>query len=174
MEDYKDILSDSGRITAEIAGSLIRESKTLFSEMIDLSFTKPYPYNMRASRVIQIYCETETDAIFPFLEDIIPQIIQTKTSGVRRNYLKIIFDTVPLEKLPQQALLLNYCFDWLASNKEPIALRYYSLNILLLFAEKEPLLINEIELIMESLELDSLKGLKSRWKHVKMKKYSPK
>ncbi|MEI8204775.1 MAG: hypothetical protein WCH34_17280 [Bacteroidota bacterium] len=165
-EDYKDFLSDSSRVVADMAVHHVGDNKKMFSDLLELCFEKPYPFNMRASRVVQIYCSNKPEMILPYLEELIPMVLKSDNSGVKRNFLKIFYENVPLDKLPHQAMLLNACFEWLASEKEPIALRYYALKLLYRFGEKEKDIMHEVKLIMDNLDLKSLKGLQSYWKKI--------
>ncbi len=163
MENYKDFLPDSSRAIAEMAANLIGENEAFLREVVELCFNSPYPYCMRASRVLQIYAEQHPEMLYPFLEEMIPRVINSKVSGVRRNILKLLYDNISIDRIPNQALLLNTCFDYLTQGKEPIALRYYALKLLLLFSERDPEIFGEILLVMQELDLDSSKGLKNYW-----------
>ena len=163
MIDYKEILADSSRMIVDIAAQSIFSDNKLFDSFLNLSLEKSYPYNMRAARVIQVYSEQSPDLLIPYLDNIIPTIIQSKTSGVVRSFLKVFAVSIPLNQLPHQTLLLNACFDWLISNKQDVSIRYYALILLNRFAEKEPDLLNEINLIMSNLDYEHSKSLLKYW-----------
>lgn len=146
---FEDCLYDTARITADIGVDLIKDNENLFYEMFRLSIDAPYPFSMRASRIIQLCCEKYPHNIIPYIEEIVPIIINTFEGGVRRNYLKILSQYIDFSKLQNIGMLVAKCFDWLASPSEPIAVRYYCMEILYKISIKEPDIKNELIALLE-------------------------
>ena len=166
MKNIEVFLPDTSRITADMAAHHIANNPAIFHEVVNWSFEAKYPFNMRASRVIQIYSASEPKLIIRMLDDIITKLVQTKNSSVRRNFLMILVEKVPMESLISQPLLLNSCFDWLVSDNEPVSLKYYALKLLIRYSKVEPDLMNELTIIMNALEVESSKGLKNYWSKI--------
>jgi hypothetical protein len=153
--DFIRGLFDSGRATADLAVEAIANNPQRFRNLIDLSFSQPYPIGMRTARVVEIFCEKNPEFIIPFLDEIIEKIASSKIDGVKRSYLKIINDHTGPEVLSEPGPLVHLCFDWLLSPKEAIAVRYHSMGILYKLAVKIPELKPELRTVLEFLMEES-------------------
>ena len=68
-------------------------------------------------------------------------------SAVKRNSLRILVeDTIPL---PHMGTLADICFNFLSDNKESIAVKVFSMSILLNIAQYYPEIGNELRQILE-------------------------
>lgn len=137
-------LGDSSRATMEMGALAVGEDPALFREVMDLSFSQPYPVNMRTARVVEICCEENPERILPYLEEVIEKISISTTDGVKRSYLKIIDDYTGIDAIEDPGRLLQICFDWLLSPSEAASIRYHSLGILLKITGRYPELIPEL------------------------------
>ena len=159
--DFIKGLFDSGRATADLAVEAIENNPQRFRNLIDLSFTQPYPIGMRTARVVQLYCEKNPEFIIPYLDEIIEKIATNKIDGVNRSYLKVIDDCTGPEVLSEPGPLVQLCFDWLLSPKEAVSIRYHCLGILYKLSIKIPELKPELRSVLEfiSEESSTSKGL---------------
>ena len=157
----ESLLYDSRRVVIEIAVKAIEEHPEQLKEMLKLCY-KSYPISMRAARVIQLYCEKYPNSILPFISILTDELLKTKVDGVKRSFLKILIEMVDVKDIYNAGLVLNKCLDWLLSDKETIAVRAYSIDLLIKFAKKEPGLKNELILIFENLPLEEYSSLKVR------------
>lgn len=130
IPDFVNGLGDSGRFTADLAVDAIGDNPMIFRELIDLSFSQPYPTSMRTARVAQLYCEKNPAMILPYIDEIIEKMGHSKVEGVRRSFLKVINDHLGPEKISDPGLLVQRCFEWLASPSESVSVRYHCLGIL--------------------------------------------
>lgn len=146
---FKDCLYDSARQTANLGVDIIKVDEILFFEMIRLSVDAPYPYSMRASRIIQLCCELYPHMLLPYIEEIVLIIINTTVGGVRRNYLKIFSEHIDIYKLQDIGLIVAKCFEWLSSVSEPIAVMCYCMDILYKVSMKETDIQNELDTLLE-------------------------
>lgn len=135
---FYSILSDSSRVTADSGVSLISNNTKFFEQLYFISFSSPYPYCMRAARIIQLYCEKDASFIKPLINEVIQLISSCKVSGVKRSYLKVLNETIDLRTLEDSGLLVKICFDWLMSMKEDTAVRIYCMDILYKITAIEP------------------------------------
>ncbi|MFZ4740103.1 MAG: hypothetical protein ACOYLE_02945 [Bacteroidales bacterium] len=159
----ESLLYDSSRMVIEIAANSIEEHPEQLNAMFELCF-KPYPISMRAARVVQLYCVKHPDTILPFLKILTDELLKTKVDGVKRSFLKIMIEVVDVKNIHNAGLVLNKCLDWLLSDKETIAVRAYSIDLLIKFAKEEPDLKNELILVFESIPLEEYPSLKVRCK----------
>ncbi len=112
---------------------------------------------MRAARVAQLYMEKYKESVYPYLDEIIEKILQTKIDGVRRNFLKVIADVVDIERITEPGILLNACFDWLITSSMPPATKIYAMTVIFKIGRNEPDILRElaatIEMIMDESEI---------------------
>jgi hypothetical protein len=155
--------TDSSREVADIAVLGIDQHPELFRQALDLCFEKTYPVNMRASRVIQLYCANDPAAIIPYIEEIIQKVIISKNDGVKRCFLKVFAEQVDLKKISDPGPLLAACFDWLIDPAEAIAVRVHCMEVIYQISLFEPDLKGELAAILEDImESNGTTGLKNR------------
>lgn len=158
---FKSVLYDSSRAMVDIGVATIEGKPELFAEAFNLCKEK-YPISMRAARVVQFYLEKHPPKIIDYSGLILDELLLTKVDGVKRSFLKILYLTPDIINLEKSGLLLDKCLFWLMSDKEPIAVRAYCIDILVKFALEEPELKHEIRLAIENLPFDEYPSLKSR------------
>ena len=156
--DYRSLLDmGSERAVADLAVKAIEESPGSFRDVLDLCFIEKYPLSMRAARVAQLYLEKYHEVVYPYLEEIIEKILQTKIDGVRRNFLKVIADFVDVEKITEPGILVNACFAWLLDGNMTPGTKIHAMNIIYKMGLKEPDLLKElassIEIIMDESDI---------------------
>jgi hypothetical protein len=164
--DFIGGLWDSGRNTAEVAVVAIDNNPEYFRHLLDICFTEPYPISMRASRVIQMFCEKNPEFILPYLDEVIKNIEKSKVEGVKRSFLKLIAESVDFNLVKDNSRLLQIAFDWVVSPKEAISVRYYCIFICKKFCDCEPDLIPEFKAMLEISLTESSAGLCSTAKKV--------
>lgn len=169
--DFIGGLWDSGRNTAEVAVVAIDNNPDYFKHLLDICFSEPYPISMRASRVIQLFCENKPEFIVPYLDQVIENVAESKIEGVKRNFLKLITESIDFNLIKNNSKLLQMVFDWVLSPKEAISVRYYSMFICKKFCDHEPDLIPEFKTMLEFMLSESSAGLRSTAIKV-LKKYN--
>jgi hypothetical protein len=115
---------------------------------------------MRAARVVQLCTETNPGLITPHLDDAAELLHRCKVDGVKRALLKIFAESVNLKEVEHAGTIANTCFDWLASPRQAIAVRYYCLQILEGIALWEPGIIPELKSTIELLIDETGGGLR--------------
>jgi hypothetical protein len=171
LPDFIGGLWDSGRNTAEVAVVAIDNNPENFKYLLDICFSEPYPISMRASRVIQLFCEKKPEFILPYLDQVIEKVSVSKVEGVKRNFLKLITESVDFNLVKNNPKLLQIVFDCIISPNEAISVRYYSIFICEKFCDHEPDLIPEFKTILEFILNESSAGLRSTAIKV-LKKYN--
>jgi hypothetical protein len=164
--DFIAGLGDSSRATAELAVTAIDNNADYFRHLLGICFTEPYPAGMRASRVIQMFCEKNPEFITPYINEVIENISKTKIEGVKRSFLKLFAESVDFNLLKDNSGLLQLAFEWVISPKEAISVRYYCIFICQKFCKYEPDLIPEFKAMLEFSLNESSAGLCSTAKKV--------
>jgi hypothetical protein len=144
-KDFTMILEmGSERVVADLAVKVMEKSPESLREMLDLCWLEKYPLSMRAARAAQLYLEIHHEEIYPFLEEIIEKILNTKIEGVRRNFLKVIADFVDIEKIKEPGILLNAGFDWLSDGSSKPGTKIHSMTIIYKIGCHEPDILREL------------------------------
>lgn len=146
--------------------SYISNNRSYFDRLIDLSFSEPYPINMRASWAISHCCDKNPTFIQPHLDKIVLNLNSSLVAGVKRNYIRIFAKQADFSSMEQLGRLINICFDFFNDPTETIAVRAFCLDVLLKAGKTEPDLIPEI---IQSIEFNQeffSAGLKSKSKNV--------
>jgi hypothetical protein len=159
------VLFDGSKAAVEITMKTIEKQPELLEEVFNLCYEK-YPVSMRAARVIQFYYEQHPDELIDYLPAIVDELLTTKVDGVKRSFLKILILTKNICELDKSALLFDKCIEWLLYEKESIAVKAYSIDLLEKFVKEEPELKNELIICFDNFpEMESI-GLRKRMKNV--------
>lgn len=148
-EEFIIPLNDSFRATADKGVAAIINSKTLFAKMYEISFTMPYPINIRAARIIQLCVHEKPELFENYVDNTIKHIAFAKAGGVKRSYLKILFEHTELKEIKEPGVLAKLCFDWLMCMKEDTAVLIYCMEILYKMSKWEPDILYELSAIID-------------------------
>ncbi|OPZ98803.1 MAG: hypothetical protein BWY70_01142 [Bacteroidetes bacterium ADurb.Bin408] len=163
------MLYDSSKAAVDAVVELAGQQPALFAEVFHAACNEPYPLAMRAARVVQFYILKNPHAIAPFLPDLVHTLLHNTVDGVKRSFLKILIEVVDVDAIPDAGLVYNRCLDWIFSEKESIAVRAYSMDLLYKFSLFEKELSMEFMLVLENVPLDESPGLECRRKQFLMK-----
>ena len=142
--NIEDLLPDTGKLTAIHAADVAMQKPELITEILKLAFLDKHPISVRAANTIEIIDSQMPELIKPFYNKIIKGFAKYRTGGVIRCLLKIFTRHVDLKDEKLLCLLINICFEKLASADEDVAVKVYSLQILYSFSNKEPDVKNEL------------------------------
>jgi hypothetical protein len=156
---HDEFLHDSSRKAADDATRFVKANPESLKDYLHKARNAKYPLCMRSARVIQLFAPGNDALIEPYIDEIVDTIRDTKETGVRRSFLKIFIDTELVYKTNRQGEIADLCFKYIMNPKEAIAIRAYSIGVLLKIIEKEPDLARELELCLEILENDPSPGL---------------
>jgi len=166
MRNYEAKLVDSSRLLADILSDDIGNDPERFNEMMQIAFCDEYPLSMRAARIIALSSDNYPELINPYIPQIIECLKELNTDGVLRGFLKILAE-LPLEFDDEQmGVLTDMAFTWLANPGEPIAIRYYSIEILQIISRKYPEIGIELSIILQEMVNDESSGLKAKSRKV--------
>ena len=162
MHDYESKLVDSSRVLADILVQDIGNDKERFAEMMDLSFRDEYPLSMRAARIISLIAEIYPELLNSYIPKIITKLQHLKTEGVRRGFMKALSESSYSFNDEQMGILTDLAFTWLPDPREPISIRYYSIEIILKISQKYPELRIELKALLNELLKNGTSGLKAK------------
>lgn len=162
----KDLLADSSRALADLTANIVYENPDLFGNLIDLALSEESPYAQRASRVVAI-CSLQYPELFvSHRQKIAGKITQIKNESVERNLLMIYAEMPLAYTAKEKPVLMNLCFDFLISQRAPVSIKVYSMEILYKMVAEMPDIGMELYSIIESQMPFSSAGFKSRGKKI--------
>lgn len=142
----------------QVLGMLeLAPSKTKELQQIILRMEEPL--SRRAAWALDHFAEIHPDIVKPLLPDLIAKIDDFNHPAYQRHILRIITNCGIPEGDP--GFLISHCFDFLNSPSSPIAVKMFSMVILVQFVKKEPELIPELIETIESLMAEASPGIRN-------------
>ena len=153
----------SKKQTMKIVKHVGSDSKR-FAELMKLFLGDEYRVTQRAAWAVSYCAQQHPQLIKPYLSKLAKLLDKPGLhDAVKRNTLKI-FETIAVPKA-LQGKMADVCFKFLLS-QEPIAMKAYSMTILLNICKEEPDLKNELRIVIEDMIPLGSAGIRSRGKRV--------
>lgn len=149
--------------TLKISKYIDSDSKR-FAELIKLFMGDEYRVTQRAAWVVSYCAQEHPQLVKPYLSRLVKNLEKPGLhDAVKRNTLKVL----EMLSIPKalQGQVADTCFKFLVS-QEPIAMKAYSMTILLNICKEEPDLKNELRLIVEDMIPLGSPGIRARGKKV--------
>src|SRR6187402_3127701 len=147
MNIQKALLVEYYRIQAEKIAKYIGDKPDRFKELMELFFGNEYIITQRAAWVMSISARKHTELIQPFLKKMIYNLEKEVHDSVKRNTVRILQEIEIPEKLIGKAA--DVCFKLLSNSSEAVAIKAFSMTVLLNITKKEPDLKNELKILIE-------------------------
>jgi hypothetical protein len=141
MDIKSQLLSELSRVNIDYTIHVLGNNPAYFKELINFIILEPDPLPMRASWVVEGITVKYPEMVLPYLGMLIRNLRKYSHPGTRRNLLKI-FSRI---KIPEKyhGILLDVCFDWLASESRTVAEKVFAMQIIANHLIFYPELINE-------------------------------
>lgn len=162
MDIKKALLEEHSKAQAQRIMNYIGDSPERFSELMKCFFDDEWRLNQCAAYSMNFVVEKHPHLFKPYLEKAILNLKNPKHVAVKRNTLRILQTYEVPEEL--QGTLLNLAFDFLASPKEPVAIKVFSMGVIFEMGKKEPDLFYELKILIEDQLPTGSSGFKSRGK----------
>ena len=147
--NFRDQLrAEASRANTDFIVHAIDGDQDHFDNLFALIYdTNGYIAN-RAAWVVEKCATVYPHLVTNYLEDIVDHLKETKFNGSKRCLLKVL----TIYDLPEsrKGEIVDMCFTWLASPKEKVALKVYSMHILSNICVTEPELIPEFLAVLET------------------------
>lgn len=161
-QHIKDLLDagHSKELRDEIV-SYVGVSKEKMKSLMSFFFHDEWRYNQRASWAVMHVVLQQPKLVNPYLEKLISNLDEPKHDAVVRNTLRIFQDHTIPEEIEGQ--LMDKCFAYLLDMKQAVAIRVFSMTVLVKIIAKYPELAFELKEILEDqLTYENTAGFKSR------------
>ncbi len=145
---------------------MVRENPLIFDELWTIALSEELPINWRAAWAIKGIWEESPELVSPHLSNMRRALANIKQDGVKREFLKMISENPLPDDEEELGILLKYCFDWLASPMEPIAVRVHSMEILFQISAQIPEIIPELKTTIEVAMQEGSAGMVSRGRKI--------
>jgi len=132
-----------------MATEFLTDHPEFLNDFLELSFSEEYPLAMRASRVVYLFSLEAPELIGPQLKNILNHLQHLKNESAIRNLLHIFDPFVTSIGEDELGKLVDLCFRYLEDPSRAIAIRAYSLKILLAAGDRIPEIKSELLYFLE-------------------------
>jgi hypothetical protein len=162
MVSIEKQLVESSRTLIDMVVASIGNNQELFDETMELMYLDKYPVSMRAAWIAYLVSNKFPQLVKPHLNRLMYTLKITKVDGVKRSILKMFIETP--YKLSDEVYgeLADIAFTFVQDQKQAIAVRAFSIDILLKVSKIYPEITNEIAAILEGILPDCSRGLKNK------------
>ncbi|WP_455586306.1 hypothetical protein [Bacteroides sp.] len=123
-----------------------------FPDIYKLTSDSKLSVSWRALWVCEKLSEVHPGWFIPLYDELIGRLLNCTHDGSKRLYLSILFN-LPVKE-PVSVPLLNFCFDRMFSPAESIGVQALCIKMAYRLCEKEPELMGELRIILESAETE--------------------
>ena len=164
MNLRSEILKEHSKRNTVRLAKWVSADKGRFNELMDLFLHDEYRVVQRSSWIVRYVADEHPEWIMPYLKKMLEYCRKPVHDAVKRNVMRILQDIDIPSNL--QGLAATICFDLLASQKEAVAVKAFSMTVLARIARGEAGLKNELStLIEEQMEFEK-PAFRSRGKKI--------
>lgn len=162
MPNIEDLLVVSSKQMVEMLVVQLGNTQSLFDELMEIMYRDVYPVSMRAAWVATYVAEKHPELAHPHIPKICSILPDVKVDGVKRCILKILMNTSYKFSDDDLGILADIAFTLASDPSQAIAVRAFSLDILLIVLKTYPEITPELIAVMESIIPDGSSGLKNK------------
>jgi hypothetical protein len=163
MELREEILKEHSRKQALKIAGWIGSDKKRFSRLVHLFLNDEYRVAQRSAYPLMLLADKHPRLAEEYIPKMVKKLYDNGAHpAVRRNVMR----TLQLVKIPAkvQAEVFDFCIKYLTDPKEPIAVKCYSITVLVKLVKIHPELKQEAELVISQALKNSSMGVKVRIK----------
>lgn len=164
MDLFTEILKEHSRAQSEKIAKWIGNDAKRFSQLMDHFLKGDDKIAQRAAWILSVVTEKHPALTIPYISKMVTRAKQPGIhNAVKRNVVRVL----QIIDMPGEIHgdVMNLCFDMLADVNEPVAVRCFSMTVLVRLAALYPDIKQELKSIIEdALELEASAGIKSRAK----------
>jgi hypothetical protein len=162
MPTLEEQLVESSRALTDLIVADIGSNQYQFDRIMELMYRDEYPLSMRAAWVAFLVGDKHPEVVKPHVKKLVTMLHAVKVEGVKRSALKMLEPNTHLLSEDEFGMLADLAFSWAEDPKQPIAVRAFSIDILLRVIKVYPDITNELIAILEGIMPDGSKGLKNK------------
>lgn len=147
------ISKENSKANAEFVGEILNRKPYLVEEVWKIFFELREPESRRAAWIIDKASEKNPEWILSHLPQLIELFPFFRHDAYKRHSLRMISRIhIPPEFDPD---LVNFCFDWLLSPKEAVAVKFHCMNILYDISKRLPEIKREL---LDTINIQIMEG----------------
>jgi len=160
-----EILKENSKRQAVKVARWIGNDTERFDELMQLLFTADDRVALRCAWIMSHCADQYPDIITPWISKLVRRAGEKDApQAVQRNVVRVLqFIDIPSK---HQGKVANLCFNFLQDLKTPIAVKAFSMTVLVNIAKNEPDLKHEIVLVIEQMLPYGSAGIQARAKKV--------
>lgn len=163
--DLKDFLTHTAlSLKKEEIGKIIGSDPEQFNALFDLAFSREMPVCWRAAWLMDYLAELDPWLASDYIEKLWKEIPKQHPDGVTRSTLRLL----ARYRIPEdhQGNAADLCLSWLEKEAVPVAIKAYSMELLLQIATAYPEFTNEFITVIEDQAPHNSAGYKARAHHI--------
>jgi hypothetical protein len=148
----------------EEMGTILGPDQETFNQLFLLSVSRKMPVCWRAAWLMDYLAELHPWLAEGYIVKVWPEIPNEHPVGVTRSWMRMLCRY----EIPEdfQGIAADLCMNWLEKESVTVAIKAYSMEILLKIAKIYPELSNEFITILEDQAPNNSAGFKARATHV--------
>lgn len=148
MDLKKEILKEHSKAQKTRIVAYIGNNKQRFAALVTVFLNGPYRVTQRAAWPLTYVVESNPNLILPHLKEILNFLKKKEIhDAVKRNTVRLLqFVDIPKQHESQVA---DLCFQFLGDRKEPVAIRVFSMTVLVKIITRHPELKMELAVLIE-------------------------
>lgn len=164
MNLHKQLEKAHSKENAKLIADYIDNDAERFDLLMSLFFHENYNVSQRAAHAVSHCVDRHPELIKPYIGSMVGHLNKNPKVAIKRNTVRLLQNqTIPEE---HQGLLVEKCFEYLASTHEAIAVRAFSMTILYNMTKIYPELKKELFLTIEDVMQHASSGLLNRGRKV--------
>lgn len=158
-----EILKEHSKRQSVKVARWIGDDPKRFAELMKLFLNAEERIVIRCAWIISHCADQYPNIIIPWISKLVKQAANPNAPGaVQRNVVRVL-QYINIPRI-HQGKIANLCFDFLQNPKIPIAVKAFSMTVLVNIAKTEPDLKQEIRIIIEQMLPYGSSGIQARAK----------
>jgi len=159
-----EITTLTNKAQAQNIADYIGNNQPKFDALMEVFYAGPYRVTQKAAWAMGHCVNQHPALIIPHFSKMIEALRNSPSDAVKRNTVRAWqFVAIPNEHLDD---VTDLCFTFLGSQQEPVAIKVFSMSVLLNIVREIPALKNELRIIIEDQMPYASAGFCSRGKKV--------
>lgn len=166
MDYSKQLDQTHNKANVKLIAHHVGNDPDRFALLMQLFFDADNRIAQRAAHVVSHCVDAYPSLLAPYIGQMVAHLNTNPKVAIKRNTVRVLQN----QRIPEeyQGTLVEKCFEYVASNKEAIAVRAFSMTVLCNMTKIYPELKNELILVVEEAIENGSPGLVNRGKKILM------
>ncbi len=151
MNLKEEILREHSKRQVKKIANWVGGDRRRLKKLMELFISDDYRINQRSAWILSQCADDQPELLNPWLKPMIRKMQEPGVhDAVKRNVLRILQNAAIPRSILGNVVML--CFEYLNSIKSPIAVKVYSMTILMNAAKRQKGLRDELKLVIENMQ----------------------